>query len=296
MKNIVIWGHTYGSTTHSWIHDAYAKAFRQFFNPVLWLTDNESSRQHCLNHLDPSDTLFFVEGQQEKFLPILDDAHYIFHNVDINDHKYKTINNYINLQVYTHDVLSRNVRKLSNCEYWESSTRTLYQPWATDLLPHEFNLDSIFDVNSSMIGFIGTAWGGEFGNYDELMVLSNRYGGNFGCFNGLTNEQNRKFINQCKIAPAIQGKWQVNKGYIPCRIFKNISYGHFGVTNNPTVKDLLPFCVYHSDINILMDQGEKIVKKDNINDIVIEQMTYVRANHTYINRIHNINKFLDIGL
>ena len=54
----------------------------------------------------------------------------------------------------------------------------------------------------------------------------------------MTIEENVKLIQESILAPAIQTDWQVENGYIPCRIFKNISYGKMGVTNNPTVNKL----------------------------------------------------------
>jgi hypothetical protein len=35
-------------------------------------------------------------------------------------------------------------------------------------------------------------------------------------------------IRRSRIAPAIAGRWQVEHNYLPCRMFKNISYGQLG--------------------------------------------------------------------
>jgi len=41
-------------------------------------------------------------------------------------------------------------------------------------------------------------------------------------------EENMKLIQESIIAPALQDSHQINHEYIPCRIFKNISYGKMG--------------------------------------------------------------------
>ncbi len=54
------------------------------------------------------------------------------------------------------------------------------------------------------------------------------------------------------------GSWQKNIGYIPCRILKNISYGHMGITNSPRVYELFENkVVYHPDCYQLFLEAHK---------------------------------------
>jgi hypothetical protein len=88
------------------------------------------------------------------------------------------------------------------------------------------------------------------------------------------------------MAPAIHGTWQAQKGYIACRVFKNISYGHLGVTNCKAAYDLLhQKIVFCSDTSQLFYEAEK-----RLNDkaSIVETMKLVRDKHTYINRIKSI--------
>ena len=57
------------------------------------------------------------------------------------------------------------------------------------------------------------------------------------CINqGLGKSLNdKKIIANSEIAPAIVGSWQKEHEYVPCRIFKNISYGKLGMTNSEIV-------------------------------------------------------------
>jgi spore maturation protein CgeB len=90
------------------------------------------------------------------------------------------------------------------------------------------------------------------------------------------------------MAPAIQGDWQCRQGYIPCRIFKNISYGQFGITNSKTVYELFgENIIYNSDTYQLFIDAKKYIQSASLEDLY-KQMDFVRDNHTYINRINSL--------
>jgi hypothetical protein len=101
-------------------------------------------------------------------------------------------------------------------------------------------------------------------------------------------EKNIEITQKSLVAPAIQSQWQCDVGYIPCRIFKNISYGQFGATNSETVYKLFKgHIVYNQDTyQLLQDTIERTqtMKPEELYDL----MDFVRDNHTYINRIHTI--------
>jgi spore maturation protein CgeB len=102
---------------------------------------------------------------------------------------------------------------------------------------------------------------------------------------------NQRLIRESIIAPAIQSRWQCDNGYIPCRIFKNISYGKMGITNNETVYDLFDKqIIYDPDINEALKKGLQFERSspDTRKDAILQLMKTVRDNHTYLNRISTI--------
>ena len=128
---------------------------------------------------------------------------------------------------------------------------------------------------------------------------------NFNQFGGTFNLHSKKnksvleniiLIQNSIIAPAIQTDWQVEHKYIPCRIFKNISYGKMGVTNNPTVNKLFNNkLICNKNIEELLSSSilfEKKNIKDKIN-IIKELMIEVRDKHTYINRCKFILEYVN---
>ena len=108
----------------------------------------------------------------------------------------------------------------------------------------------------------------------------------------MTEEQNQELIKNSFAAPALQFKWQVDNEYIPCRIFKNISYGKMGITNNKAVHDLFhQKTLYSADLEDLARQTyefEQNPDKARIKELMIE----VRDKHTYVSRIEMILKYL----
>jgi hypothetical protein len=178
----------------------------------------------------------------------------------------------------------------------------LYTCWATDLLPTEIKLE---DASNRALGnciWIGTKGGGStlfenWTNLDPFFLECTRSGISTNFIDPwvrpVSFEDNRKIVNESYLAPAIQGKWQVDYGYIPCRIFKHISYGHFGYTNSLTVYEIFDApMVYSSDPLELFRLA--INKKNDPNHIkeLKDLMNEVKNKHTYINRIETIIKYL----
>jgi len=279
----IVWGIPLHSHTHSYVHHAFARASSHMGFETYWLPDEEKS-----NDIMDSNSVVLCCGVSDKNLKKIDGASYILHNSDREDLR---LNNHINLQVYTHDVLSREIEKIDDLTYWEDSKKTLYQPWATDLLPEEIKkVEPVFhNKSNSVVNWVGSVTTGEHGNIDELNQYAQL------CKNSeirfLTNrltsiEENISLVRSSRHSPVIQGKWQVEKGYIPCRLFKNISYGCWSITNSPTTANLLGLNECNS-IQDMFDAGEEFLSKGSVAD-VSEKMKLVSEKHTYVNRIKNI--------
>jgi hypothetical protein len=99
-------------------------------------------------------------------------------------------------------------------------------------------------------------------------------------------------IRHSYTAPAIQGKWQVENGYIPCRVFKNVSYGRLCSTNNKQVSDLfqgmIPYSETMSELFQKESETENSMKQKDLDALI----SFVKNKHTYLNRIANILEVL----
>jgi len=290
MTKFIIWGHKLHESTHSYIHSSYNKAFQYLGYETYWVDNRDD-----LSSIDFSDAVFFVEGSVSGDMPRLANCKYIAHHVD-NEKLISSgilFENILNLGNY----LPREEvhEKVEDLAYWDNSTRTLYQCWGTDLLPHEIDIDGYVPFNPSrktlnyvaMLYEQGPWWAEEFAT-----LLDRDFGVEFKVFTQhVSHEENIQLIRDSFLCPDFRSDWHLECGYIPCRMWKNISYGRITGTNSPYIKRALgdyvvfggtPQTLYQNLLNA--EQNRTINMKD--------AMMFVRDNHTFINRVNNILKFL----
>jgi len=310
---IIIWGHKLHSHTHSYIHNGFFIAFKHLNYNVLWLDDNSN-----ITNIDFTNSLFVSEHQVCKKMPIRIDCKYILHNSFVDpgkayykknagtweDIRFKHLaekGNVINMQVYRPKFVE-NKTKMEDYVYYDISTYTLYFPWATDLLPHEINeiqknLNSI-KSNEKRINFVGTIVD-EWKQFKKACTENNisfiHLGGYKGRKRNISLSDNIKLIQESYIAPAIQRQQQCDVGYIPCRIFKNISYGKMGFTNSKIVYELFDKkIIYNPCPYKLFYDAKNWIENDYNREHIIYLMNVVKTKHTYLNRINNIFNFFTI--
>lgn len=297
IEAIVIWGWPLDSHTHSYIHQAFYKTFSHLGYKCYWIDHTKSFHEYNLTL--PDKCLFITEGQVDKNIVMNPKSYYLLHNCEMKKYedagipsKHKLI-----LQVYTKPCVPRGT-PLNDSEFIRLADGVLYMPWATDLLPHEIdkNIENLENISKSykpichFIGFyLHDPW--KF-CFDEC----NKYGIQCTCIGGYFEakasiEENMRRIQESIIAPAFQSVWQVENGYIPCRIFKNISYGKMGITNCETVQQLFNGkLIYDSDVKVATRKAIENVKKGEDLELLKSLMIEVRDKHTYINRINDIFK------
>lgn len=305
-QKVVIWGHKLEKGhTHSFVHSAFHTAFRYLGYDVCWL-DNDDSFEPSL----VQGAIFLTEGQVDSKIPIHKNSKYILHNCDLTKYQ-EVLPNCLNMQVYTKDCLKpeRQVTLIEPYVYYQSKAvqdavqvgvdnRTLYMPWATNLLPLQFPEMTIehlqFVRDRSHTNWVGSVCDGVMGNLNELQEYARR----------ATQENvqirvvrvpdgmgQQAVVSSCT-APAVQGAWQVEKGYIPCRVFKNISYGRLPGTNNPTIDELfgglLPFTPGAYDLFPLEVEADNKLTQEKLDEV----RTFVVNKHTYLNRIQRLLEVL----
>lgn len=291
-KKFIVWGHEHYSHTHSYIHYGYFKAAQSLGWDVEWLIN---TKENALKLGNTDEFLFFTEGQVDSYMPINSKSFYILHNCDSKKYESIPVKNKLNLGVYVNYRILKNTIPLENklFHYWQEDINMLYMPWATDILPDEINenIKNLDRKNNGKVVFLGSCWGGYHGNIDELTNLSN------GCkkinlpfdliqTQKINQEESIKILQDAFITPSVVGRWQKEVGYIPCRIFKTISYGQLGVTNSKEAFEIInKLGVYNPDESeLIKDSLEKV------NDLELRKkaMEFVRDNHTYLNRIETL--------
>jgi hypothetical protein len=180
--------------------------------------------------------------------------------------------------------------------YWPEGNRLDFR-WATDLLPVEIERlkpATVLGRNSRVINWVGSVWhvnDKELNSFkracDENQIQFRAVGA--GQRGVVSIEENIRLVRESFMAPAISGSHHNVEGYAPCRIFKNISYGQMGITNNPFVNRLFQDkLIFETDpyklFYVARDRMQSLDVKE-IHDL----MDFVAKKHTYINRIQALN-------
>jgi hypothetical protein len=306
IKKIIIWGHKLHSHTHSYIHNAFYNSFKKLNYDTYWFDDNDD-----VSNFDFSNSFFITEHQVNKKIPCRTDCLYLSHYIDEGDYIGVPKENIIMLKISKRDFFECDIhhnyqyKELNYGEKWEyysniDGYNCLYMYWATDIFPEQINenikkLGTLTRTNKiNFIGTFGTIWRKFYELCNKYNLIFQQYGATFNINSNqnMSILQNQELIQTSFTAPALQDDHQIKCKYIPCRIFKNISYGKMGITNNPTVNELFDNrLIYDNDLNALF---QKIIQFELTPDYekMKELMEYVRDHHTYLNRINTIKCFI----
>lgn len=296
-NRIIIWGLRKKYHTHRYIHKAFYENAKKLGYEVFWLEDEKSNAKL----IKSGDLIISAEvvGKMvpEKFkfedynLPVVEGVYYCLHNYkDVFTEK---INNGYLLKLQVYSVLAeKSDTKLGPVTYFDTKSKTLYQPWGTDLLPEEFK-KPVFS-KSKFVFWVGSVWNNSLnqGNLEEILKLKKALEKNnlkFIKVRFVPNFLNTFLIRYSRIAPAIAGNYQVENNYLPCRMFKNISYGQLGFSNVEKFNDILKDAnIYSKNIDEMVDKILKLNESDYKN-IVIKQQEIVK-DYTYKTALENIFK------
>jgi len=301
IKRIIVWGLRNKYHTHRHIHQAFYENAKKLGYKALWLEDEKKNAKY----IEVGD-LIITSGPvgnmvAEKFtfedynLPVRNDVFYCLHNIkDVFINKLNP-NNYINLQVYSSLHLKNSDEVWGPATRFDKNTKTLYQPWGTDLLAEEFK-KPVFNKHS-LVFWVGSVWNdadnrGNIEAVNELKQVLKKNHLNFIQLRFIPDFINRFFIRKSRVAPAIAGLYQVEVDYLPCRMFKNISYGQLGITNVKKFKDILGDSYIEGDtIEELIDNALSLTKEEYIKMVKTQQE--IIKNYTYKTALENIIRALN---
>lgn len=332
---VIVWGFPLNTHTHSYIHAMWVKVFKYLGKETYWFHSDNYDK-----NLDYNNTLFITEGYADNNIPIVKTSVYFVHFC-INPQKYlkegsrlieirfnvdemHDCNMDFNLNDGTHNIIDLSVdtryEKLVNNKDLHPSKRNnqitdmnyeaIYLHWATDLLPHEINLnmaDKRDDIKKNIINYIGSPHNSK--NFNDFKKACRKKKIIFKQINPwnrpVSFEENTRLMRQSILSPDFRptgtqqdineygiknGKNHLEIGYLPCRVLKTISYGRLGITDSKKVKEILGEHVeYDTDMRKLLDRC--LVEKDNIIRIK-KAMEFVKNNHTYIQRVRDLMRVL----
>ncbi len=285
----VIWGLRSSKTdTFRYIMNHYYETLRDIGLNVVWV-DDESENAHVIT----ANSLVICPNMAAKHLPIVAGASYCLHNFHTVKKDYHTLIDStlnIRLQVYTDEAKTAS-QKWNDVTYFDTKTRTLYQPWGTNLLPDQF-LEPTFS-KFPILFWVGSIWNDEQnqGNLEEISELRRILRKRriiFKQLKNVSNETNIRAVRRSRIAPAIGGGIQVRVNLCPCRMFKNISYGQLGISNIGKFAEVLgDTAVYGDSMEATIDKALSL-SPEEYKKITAAQQKIIATDHTYVSKIAKI--------
>ncbi len=293
-NKVVVWGLKTSEHTHAHIHRHFFDALRKLGAKAVFVDDVADNADAV-----ESNDLVIAVDVAISHLPVTDGVYYCLHNCPDHIHRRITPARNIRLQTYMSSVepASGGAEKWDDVTFFDSATRTLYQPWATDLLASEFK-EPILNRSGGVVFWVGSVWDDDLGrgNINEIQTLKDvleARGLRFIHLRGISDSLNVRYVRNSFIAPAIVGRWQMQNGYLPCRMWKNISYGQLGVSNVKKFDDVFDDCtVKGRSIEELIDNTLSL-PFSTYRDMICRQQEIVKNRHTYVCRLLNIIRAFD---
>ncbi len=296
-NKIVIWGLRKRWHTHRFIFQSYYENLKKVGIPVVWVED-EKKNQHVIQK---GDLIFTASGMTGKMVPvkksltdynvpIRDDVFYCLHaEADFFIEKID-LQKRLLLKFYSDE--AEKYQKIYEAVHFDPETRSLYQPWGTNLMPKEFKKPTY--NRNKFVFWVGSIWNdtNNHGNLEEIAKFKkvlNEVGLRFIHVRFIPNFMNTFLIRLSRLAPAIAGRRQVEINYLPDRMVKNISYGQLGFSNVKKFKDIFKDCnIYDEDMSVMV---KKVLSLDKVSYIeMVKKQQEITKRYTTLDHLNNIFK------
>jgi len=327
-RQVIIWGFPLHSHTHSYIHGAWVKTLHHLGINVHWFHDKEyptnfDYSNSCFITEGWADENIPVNSSSTYFVHIAKNpAKYLSKGARLIEIRY----NVLEIYDFNYDyVLPKNPVYISRETLYErveddsavafrrdrlptkAQYEVVYMMWATDLLPHEFNYNDAEATHANEIYYIGSIgenhpflefaqharkaglqvrhidpWSTPVSYEDNIMLMKRSY-----CTPDFRSSGDK---DKEELYGKMNGTNHLDIGYIPCRVFKAISYGQSGITNSKRVKELLgdhvEYAATPADVLPLVE------KRKYHTEWRKSAMRHVAENHTFLQRARDLARIL----
>ncbi len=300
----VMWGAKglpYNSFRH--IHESFFRVLKYLGKETYWFDEGED-----ISEIDFENTLFITQNCIYHGVPRRKDCFYVVHNmaypsvVGATDSCKPYFEGLKSLGYNIHRLINKyssDVKEIGPQIFFEESQRTISFRWGTDLLPREIEANKplkAFNSEGRVFNYVGSLDDLKISNITNFVkackensVEYHQYGG----YSGgpiISIEEHIRLIKESYMAPAFQSLDQIETGYVPCRLFKNISYGQFGITHSKCANQMFGGkLIYNEDAYKLFYEA-----RERLQSMLVQElwslMDEVAKNHTYLNKIAAIEQ------
>lgn len=272
-EKVILWGgrRSLDSTRHIYRHFYRALLELDFPSDRLYWVDDAPGHRGLI---EPGSLVYVVNVWGEHIGAAVGDVAYVTHNFGPETELVQTVEpqQHLGLQVYTND---------SDGEEWDKfrlfhkGWRTLFQPWGTDLLADQF-YRPVFNPTARECIFVGAVWDDNgLGNFNVIPKVEEALARRFLLFVNLSqisDQENVDAVRRSRVAPAFAGRWQVEHNYLPCRVFKNVSYGAMALTNVPGFRTLYgDSLIWDTNVEGMVDAALGLSREEYLDRVIAQQ-------------------------
>ena len=292
----VIWGAKHPDPYNSFQHifEAFERALKYLGKDVLWLGSSDDT-----NQMDFDNTCFLSMNTVIFGLPIHDGAFYVIHNIlGTSELNYFTGSKLLPFGIHiSTNRYSAGTEEIGPEIFFDKQQRSLSMRWGTDLLPHEIEANKpteAFNSDSRVFNYVGSVDESKRSAIWDFSRACRENGIQYHQYGGYSNgplvsiEKHIELIRDSYLAPAFQEQGQDDQGYIACRLFKNISYGQYGLTRSKYANELFGGkLIYNPDAYQLFYQAKERLLSMPVKELH-DLMDIVARDFTYVNKVNGI--------
>jgi hypothetical protein len=291
-RHWVIWGLKSKRNSFRYIWEGFYETLVNLGEAVSWVDDKEKN-----SGIVTSKSIVLSVGISNRYLPINNHAKYILHNVE--DQRFYQSSNHLSLQVWHSEAKGEPVD--DSIALFSPKDNVLYQPWG---IAEEQKLWKIPASSRKKLEYwVGSVWNNSLnqGNlqaieaYKSILksrgVSFRRVGGTRSWSrHGVRPKRALDLINQSAYGAAIVGNWQMNHGYVPCRLFKNVASGNIPLSNANYNHVFPGLGIFDSNLEELLEEVDQLARVEYLKRVAEAQV--ILAKYTYVRNLQRLIRFL----
>lgn len=282
--------------TNTYFFEGFYKA-AQFLNlDAFWIENQED-----LENIVDEKTIVLCEGSHFPDLNKQLNCKYVLHSIPSYwRERYlelSEIKQCLHLDLFKKKALKYS--KIDELTYFDEKEFTLYQPWAGNLMPSEImDIDYLKNIDYKFSYYIGLLYddGSQKANALNRSLSESKKITQIKCVTGASHSTTKELTLKSSICLDIRYDHHLEIGYVPCRIFKTLSFGREIYVNSKYIKDYLkniPFVKYYKNGECLKNQYDKFCSMNtSMREALYKEKIFtlnrIKEKHTFVNRLNNI--------
>lgn len=184
---------------------------------------------------------------------------------------------------YKGNLGKENWERIAPLTFFNSKIRSIQMPWATDAMAKN---SSSIKAESNTTYYVGNFSTDALEKAKELRCKNFK----FLRVGGVNFEKAKEFVLRSEFTFDVRNSHTIKLGFIPCRIFKNFSYGRMCFTNSRHISECFSIPSYNNLPELLSNIEE--FRKGSFNDLIKHLQNEMLHKHSYRNRLQTLKSIV----